>query len=190
MSRRAALHLEEVIMRYCIVASAAVAAAIWATTPVSTSAQTWAVVDAVEVDRAVELEQRASVAMGNSREWSAAAAMYREASRLRSPNDPQALADLRTAGGIYGTVGDYRRARETILELADRATAFGEISVAAHAFLDAAHVAVALRDVPGAQAFYDRAQRLARSSHLSADEQGQLVRRLERTPTRFASTAN
>jgi hypothetical protein len=177
-------------MRYAIVAPSVVAAALWAVTPVSTSAQGLAADNAVNVDRAAQLEEGASVAMGDRRVWSSAANMYREASDIRHPSDPVALADLRTAAAIYGTIGDYRRAREAILELADRATEYGEIVVAAHAFLDAAHVAVALKEGQDVLTFYERAQRLARSSHLTDEEQRWLVYRLEQTPVLFASTAN
>jgi hypothetical protein len=142
-----------------------------------------------DVRRAFELENSAAVAQTDSRRWSQAAAMLREASRLRPENDPVALMDLRTAGAIYGTIGDLQRAKKTMLELAERAEEFGEIATAAHAFMDAAHVALRLEDPESVRRFYSRAQRLAMSSHLTSDERRVITVRLERSPTLFASAA-
>jgi hypothetical protein len=174
-------------MRYAVIAPFAVAVAAWTMTAVSAHAQTSRFVVAVDVDRATQLESEAQLAQGDSRRWPDAASMLRRASHVRPPNDPIALRDLRTAGAIYGTIGDLQRAKETVLELADRATEFGEIAMAAHAYMDMAHIAVELRDVQAVRTYYERAQRLAQSSHLTGDERRSIAIRLERSPGLFAS---
>lgn len=176
-------------MRQNIITTLAIATVAWTGGTDSAHAQTGVGDARVDVSRAVELETEASVANGDSRRWLFAASMLREAAQLRPQNDPVALTDLRTAGAIYGTIGEFERARRTMLELADRATEFGEVATAAHALMDAAHVAVQLKDVRLVRSYFERAQRLALSSHLTAEEQRLIRTRLERSPSLFASAS-
>ena len=174
-------------MRYAFIVSVALAAVAWTTTGANAHAQSPESTPSVDIQRALELEREAAVANSDSRRWSEAASLFREASRLRPANDPVGLMNLRTAGAIYGTMGELTRARRTMLELADRATEFGEVATAANALIDAAHVAVKLRDLQAVRGYYERAQRLALSSHLTDAEQQLLTSRLEQSPTLFAS---
>jgi hypothetical protein len=175
-------------MRYSTFACLAIGAVVWTMTVGSTQAQVGVPSTQVDIPRAVELEREAAVARKDRRGWSRTASLLLEASRFRPENDPVGLVNVRTAAAIYGTMGKLERARSTLLGLADRAITFGEVEVAAHALMDAAHVAAKLRDAPSMLSYYERAQRLAMSSHLTREAHGRITMRLDRSPTQLASS--
>jgi len=172
-------------MRYAIILSVVIAAAGTVMIP-DAQAQTEST-RGVDIARAVELEREAEVASGERRRWSRAASLLEEASRLRPESDPVALANLRMAGTIYGALGQFERAKRTLLGLADRAIEYGEVATAANVLMDAAHIAVRLNDEPAVRSCYERANRLAMSSHLSSEEQRLITARLESSRSVFAS---
>jgi hypothetical protein len=174
-------------MRYGVMVPVVVATAVWVVTTPGAQAQTAASTTTEDVVRAVDLERQAEIAHGDRRSWREAASLLVEASRLRRVNDPIALADLRTAGAIYGEVGQPQRGKRILLELADTAIEFGEVATAAHALIDAAHLAAESSDANGARSAFGRAQRLAMSSHLTGEQQHAVASRLERMPGVFAS---
>jgi hypothetical protein len=166
-------------MRYAVIAPVAIAAAAWTVLTVGAFAQTPQSGASLDAARAVEVERNAEIASRERGRWWEAASLFREASRLRAENDPIALGDLRMAGSIYAALGQFERAKRTMLALADRAVEFGEVATAAHALMDAAHVAVELNDANAARSSYARVQRLAMSSHLTSEEQRSITARLE-----------
>jgi hypothetical protein len=173
-------------MRYAVIVPVAIAAAAWTVMTVGALAQTPQSIASVDVTTAVQLEKDAEIASRDRGRWSEAASLFQEASRLRRENDPVGLGNLRMAGAIYAAVGQFERAKRTMVALADRAIEFGEISTAAHALMDAAHVAVELNDATAARGSYERAQRLAMSSHLTSQEQRSITARLESTQSVLA----
>jgi hypothetical protein len=163
-----------------------IAAAAWTVTTGGAHAQTESTA-VVDIARAVELERQAEIANGNRRTWSDAASLFLEASHLRPENDPIALGNIRMVGAIYGETGQLHRAKRTMLDLADGANAFGEVATAAHALMDAAHLSVELNDASGARSAYERAHRLAMSSHLTGEQRREIASRLAKSPGVFAS---
>ena len=176
-------------MRYGIFTPVVIAAVAWTVTTSGAQAQMWHPSTQVDVPRAIELEREADIAKSDPDQWTRVASLLRQASRLRPGNDPIAFVNLQSAGVIYGTVGKFEPARSTFLELASRAISFGEVEAAAHAFIDVTHVAVELGDVPAARSYYERAQRLSNSSHLSSEEQQSIVMRLEPSTTLMATSS-
>ena len=175
-------------MRYRMVVPIALAAAAWTGGAADAQSQTSGAGSPADDIRAIELEEEAAVANTDSRRWPHAASLFREAAQLRRQNDPIALADLRTAGAIYGTLGQFERARRTLLELSDRAARFGEVEMAAHVLIDVAHVAAALGDRSAVLDYYERARSLTMSSHLTAEQRQNVAARLERSPNLLASS--
>jgi hypothetical protein len=173
-------------MKYAVIAPITIAAIAWTVMTVDAVAQTPQSPTSVDVDRAVEVEAAAVLASRERRRWSEAASLFQEAARLRPANDPMALGDLRMAGLIYAEIGQFERAKRTIQALVDRALEFGEVATAVHVLLDAAHVAAESADATGARASYERAQRLAMSSHLTSEEQRVLTARLSHSQDVFA----
>ena len=166
-------------MRYATALSVAVLSAVGSLTATPIQAQVWSSREVVDVARATELETRASVAMNTPSRWAHAADLLREAAGYRAGGDRTALANLQLAGSMYASQGRFVSARSTLLELAERANAFGEVSIAAHALIDAAFVDVERQDVASARRWSERAEHLAMSSHLTSDEQRGIVSRLD-----------
>jgi hypothetical protein len=172
-------------MRYATALSVAVLSAVSLTaTPIQ--AQVWSSTEVVDVARASQLETQASVAMNTPSRWTHAADLLREAASYRAGGDPTALSNLQMAGMMYASQGRLQSARSTLLELADRANTFGEVTAAAHALIDAAYVEVELRNVSAARRWSERAERLATSSHLTSDARRGIIDRLEQ-PVAVAS---
>lgn len=165
-------------MRYAVAFPVAVVSAVWSLATSDVGAQTRGPVEDVDMARATEMERQAGIAMNTRDRWSQAASLFRQASRVRSGADPAALLDLRTAGMIYAQSGRWDAARATLLELAERAAAFGEVQAAADAFIDVAFVEVQLGDIASARRWSERAERLAMSSHLTDEEHQRVARRL------------
>jgi len=166
-------------MRYATALSVAVLSAVGSLTATPIQAQVWGSATTVDIARATQLEAQAAVAMNTPSRWAHAADLLREAASYRAGGDPTALSDLQMAGTMYASQRRFESAKSTLLELADRANAFGEVGAAAHALIDAAFVEVELRDVVSARRWSERAERLAMSSHLTTDEQRGIVDRLD-----------
>jgi tetratricopeptide (TPR) repeat protein len=170
-------------MKYGILTPVALAAAVLAATAVGASAQVpgtqfQASYERVNLPRAAELESRAAELRADAGKWNDAASMLRDAARLRPGNDPVALIDLQNAGLMYSNTRSYVKAQDTLLELARRASDFGEVKVAADALIDAAFAAVRRGQSELARDYLERAERLANSSHLDLEDQQQLATRL------------
>ncbi|MGD2045980.1 MAG: hypothetical protein PVJ80_16630 [Gemmatimonadota bacterium] len=172
-------------MRHTTFAAIAAALALAAGRAEAQTADRFVDQDTDAVTTAIELEQQVNSAIAEAR-WSDAASMLRAASDLRPPSDPIALSNLSAAGAMYGTIGEFDEARRVFVELADRADQEGEFATAAHALLDAAHAAAALDDSPSSVEYYERARRIATSSHLSSEEVRALNDRLSRSSSLVA----
>jgi hypothetical protein len=174
-------------MKYTLTVALLVATSLWSLTPVRAQSQVWEPTQRTDIQRAIELEAESAVEVNFRDRWVHAADLLREASRLRPEGDPIALTNLQMAGIIYANSERLGAARATLLELTDRATAFGEVSAAANAWIDVAFVEAKLGSTSSARGSYERAQRLAMSSHLTSDDQRHIADRLSNEPTMTAT---
>jgi hypothetical protein len=167
-------------MRYHSISTLAVAVIVMAVTACHAEAQTAPAKP--DVSRASALEKQAETLQKDMSRWGDAADLLRKAARLRPGSDPIALTNLQIAGAIYHFQKSYFDSQMTMVELAERASRHGEVSVAAHAWLDATFAARKRGEKFQALTFLERAQLLAKSSHLTSEEQAGLAVRLRSTP--------
>src|SRR5690606_38671742 len=111
-------------------------------------------------------------------EWKRAARLLERSAKLWADTDEEGYECLMYAGRVWSAVGDMRSARVNFEKAAAQALARGAVIEAAHAYIDAAHVAVALKDAPGAQALMESASLLAHSPLISSADRNQLMARL------------
>lgn len=129
-------------------------------------------------DRAQQLRAQAEELFSQPTKWRRAARLMEQSARLRDAADPEAYTCLVFAGRIRAALHDYAGARSALEKAAEHAVARGAVLDAAHAFIDAAHIARQEKDVEGARELVERATLLATSPQLSDDEADQIHRRL------------
>jgi hypothetical protein len=141
---------------------------------------------AVDVERARRLEGEASALTSDLRSFGKAARLLREAASLRPLADPMAIANLARAGRLQFYRKDLRGAYASLVEGAERAFRTGDVLNAAHAYLDAAIVAIERKDGPSALRDIERARLLSYSPYLSRVEHARLAARLGMPPAVLA----
>lgn len=129
-------------------------------------------------EQADQLKLDAEALFSQPKEWKRAVRMLQKSAALRDADDPDGYICLLYAGRISSAVGDMEGARENLEAAAAQALARGSIVEAANAYIDAAHAAVALRDMRGAQALVDKAALLTESPLLSEAQRSVLEMRL------------
>lgn len=107
-----------------------------------------------------------------------AARLFQQAAASRAVDDRKALENLQMAGLLAYYGKDLRRSRSIMGERAERALRLGEVHEAANAFIDAAFLAVELRDGPAAVRYAENARLLADSPVLSVAQRDNLSQRL------------
>jgi hypothetical protein len=107
-----------------------------------------------------------------------AARLFQQAAASRAFDDRRALENLRMAGLLAYYGKDLRRSRSIMAERAERALRLGEVHEAADAYIDAAFLAVELRDGPAAVGYAENARLLADSPLLSVAQRDNLSHRL------------
>lgn len=138
-------------------------------------------VAASSADPADRLAAEAYRLFTDKRSWHRAARMLEQSARMRDIADPARVTALLAAGRVYDHVGQSDAARRVFEAAAEAATARGAVAVAAHAFLDAAIVAVRSGDRAGAQALIEKGQLLSNSPHLEPSVRDGILRRLPAT---------
>jgi tetratricopeptide (TPR) repeat protein len=104
--------------------------------------------------------------------------LLEQSAQLRTAADPDAYACWTYAARLRTQLGDYGGARESLERAADHALARGAVLDAAHAYIDAAHAAIRGRHFEQAKVLVGRAELLATSPQLAADEAAQITGRL------------
>ena len=156
-----------------VMAGAAQAAAMQETTyGVAVSAPT-------VTERAQALKEEAEALYSQPKKWRQAVRLLEQSAQLRSDDDAEGFACWLYAGRLRAAMGDYSGARQSLERAAGHAMARGAVVDAAHAWIDAAHVAVKLRNVERVQEYLRRAELLASSPQLDADEASQIRARLQ-----------
>jgi hypothetical protein len=130
---------------------------------------------------ASEVERQAHEATGEIDNWGKASRLYRRAAHLRD-DDPSAAKNYRMAGLLAFYSGHESDAVDDLTRAAETALEWGDLGSAARSFLDAAWVAES--DGHDADAFLlaQRAERLARSPLLAAQDRADLLRRITDGP--------
>src|SRR5262245_61380700 len=114
------------------------------------------------------LRQRAESLYGVPAKLRDAAALHEREATLRGPSDPQAVDALEQAARFYTYAGDPSRGRAVMQKAADRALRSGEVLKAAHAYIDAAFMALREHDVERAYTLTNQADLISHSPHLVA----------------------
>jgi len=130
-------------------------------------------------DRARALRMQAEELYSQPKHWKKAARLLEQSAQLREANDPDTYTCLMYAGRLRAAVNDLTNARIDLEKAATNALSRGSIIEAAHAFIDAAHVASASQDVEAARGFVKRASLLAESPLLSAEQKNVIEARLK-----------
>jgi len=128
--------------------------------------------------RARELWTRAEELLSQPNQWKKAARLLEQSARLREPNDPEAYTCLMYAGHLRFAVNDLVAARSNLEMAASHALAHGAVLEAAHAYIYAAHAAIAEKQIDVARDLVRRAALLSESPLLSAEQRHALESRL------------
>lgn len=122
---------------------------------------------------------RVLLARGDRRVWRTVARLLEESGDLGPPCAQRTVQSLLLAARLSHAVGELATSRRLLQRVARHAVARGDVGTAAHARLDAAHVALERGEVDGARDSVDRARMLALSPSLSARQRADLLRRIE-----------
>lgn len=129
--------------------------------------------------RAASLEAEAEGLSEQRHRWDYAASLYRAAANIRETGDPRAVHDMVYAGRLAYYLRDYRLAIRDLEAAAQHALAAGDVIRAAHIYTDAAWVAGKAGKTRDQRALAARAQRLADSPLLSADDRENVLDRYD-----------
>jgi tetratricopeptide (TPR) repeat protein len=118
------------------------------------------------IPRAEALEAQA-VALYPGLNHARVAKLYEQAARLRPDDDPRRVYDLRFAGHMYQRVHKLSASRRNLTLAAETALQYGDLVTAAHAFVDAAWVALEQQDIQAAIRLVQKAECLSHSPLIS-----------------------
>jgi hypothetical protein len=130
-------------------------------------------------ERARELKAQAEALYSQPKQWKRAVRLLEQSASLREANDPEVYSCLVYASRIQANLGEMTAARINLEKAGEHALARGSVIEAAHAFIDAAHVAVAEGKTDIARTMVERATLLSESPLLSAEQKKSLTRRIE-----------
>ena len=133
------------------------------------------------------LHTRATTLLTDTRNQAAAAALLVQAASLRAIEDQTSVKDLLLAATLYAYANDNRAARTTFERAAARALEFGDGVTAAHAYVDAAFVALRLRDLDAVRAMTASAERVSKSNAVDARQRADILVRIN--PAKLAVAA-
>lgn len=134
--------------------------------------QAASVLAAPDAVKAEDLHRKADalVATYQPRHWKQVARLLAEAAALRPIDDTLAVTEQVMAGQIFNFTGSLERAQASFESAAGQALANGRVADAAQAYLTAAIVAQARHRPEDATELGRKAERLARSPHLTQAE--------------------
>lgn len=132
-----------------------------------------------EVATADQLHAEAVALLPKAGEAARTARLLERAAELRPACDVTATKELTWAARAYHSLGRTEKARTTMLRAAERAVWTGDVVAAAHAYLDAAALAIELAERDAAVAAVGRAEVLSASPLLSDGQRRQILRRIE-----------
>jgi tetratricopeptide (TPR) repeat protein len=121
-------------------------------------------------DKARELRLQAEALFSQPKQWRKAVKLLEQSAELRPASDPEAYTCLLYAGRIQASIGDLAGAQKNLEKAAEIALARGAVMEAAHAYVDAAHVAASTKMVDRAKDLLERATLLRDSPLLSAEQ--------------------
>ena len=130
---------------------------------------------------ATEIERQAQEATQEIGDWGKASRLYRRAAALRD-DDPSAAKHYRMAGLLAYYSGHESDAVDDLTRAGEAALEWGDLRAAARSFLDAAWVAGFDGHESEAFQLAQRAERLARSPLLAAQDRADLLRRITDGP--------
>jgi hypothetical protein len=130
-------------------------------------------------DRARSLRLQAEDLYSQPKQWKKAARLLEQSAQLREATDPEVYTCLMYAGRLRAAVNDLAGARVDLEKAASHALARGSVVEAAHAYIDAAHIASSEKDIAGARDLVRRATMLAESPLLSAEQKHVIEARLK-----------
>jgi hypothetical protein len=120
------------------------------------------------IPRAEALEAQAvALYPAISLDYGKVARLYDQAARLRPDDDPRRVYDLRLSGHMYQRAHKLSASLRNLTLAAETALQYGDPVTAAHAFVDAAWVAVEQRDIEEANRLAQKAECLTRSPLIS-----------------------
>jgi hypothetical protein len=126
-----------------------------------------------------ELRTRAEALYAIPARLREAAALHEKEATVRSAADPLAVAALEQAARLHAYTGNPARGRVLMQRAAERALRSGEVLRAAHAYIDAAFLALREKDVDRAYTYTAQADLLARSRHLGEADRVGIIRRID-----------
>jgi outer membrane PBP1 activator LpoA protein len=130
------------------------------------------------VDRAAVLRAEAEELFSQPRRWSRAASLLERSAEIGGMTDANSFGSLLLAGRLRANTRDYAAAYQNLEKAGEHALARGAVLDAAHAFIDAAHVAAADGNRKNARAMVERAKLLAESPLLTSVQAEQVTRRI------------
>lgn len=137
--------------------------------------------DAV-LQQAIAAEEQASNSEGVDA-GAEAARLHLESAKLRSADDPQAVASIRKAA-MYLAYSHPERAADLMVEAAEKALGMGDVVGSANSYIDAAAMLlssanhrVTVTDFAQAQSWLSQAATLATSAELSDAQRAMIFRR-------------
>jgi len=141
-------------------------------------------------DKADRLEAKAMklLAEGDTDYWAGAAKLLEESARLRPEASLTRATSLKLAANLFCWAGFHEQARALFQESAEQAFALGEMTFAAHTYLDAAVLSADLQMGRHTVDAARMAERIAASPDLSGADRDALRSRLDRLdlPMRLA----
>jgi hypothetical protein len=125
------------------------------------------------------LHARAELLYGVPGRLRDAAVLHEREASARAASDRKGIDALDRAARLYAYAGNRARARGLMQKAGDRALRAGELVRAAHAYIDAAFLALDAHDVTRAYALTKKADLLASSPHLDSADRAGIVRRID-----------
>ena len=136
------------------------------------------IIQVVGNETADRLRQQAVALYDKPTQLRRAALLHEREAAQRNPADPQLVEALDRAARLHSYKGDHARGRELMQKAARYALERGDVTRAAHAYVDAAFIALRDRDVASSKVLVERAERLASSPLLERAQKDAIARRV------------
>ena len=177
--------MRDILRRFPAAAAGTLAAALALPAAASAQQQLDPVrVTASAIARADSLHARAERhEISTLRDFRTVAHLHEQSAELRGEDDARTVECLQTAAHIRHGAGDHRRAADDMERAARLAAERGDVMNAAQSYIDAAYVAVDLKQGARVRELARAARLLTESPLITATQRTQLLSRIERNPT-------